>query len=79
MPKLKQYMRFHKNQRKDINMQPLTREQEDWICYQIGEWYLQWKDNIVDHHCKEKFDCSCRYHKLGYAKELLKERLCLMA
>ena len=44
-----------------------TREQEDWICYQIGEWYLEWKDKIVD---------GSALHKLGIAKEHLKTILC---
>lgn len=44
-----------------------TREQEDWICYQIGEWYLEWKNKIVSGEC-------C--HKLGIAKEHLKMILC---
>lgn len=43
-----------------------TKEQEDWICHQIGEWYLEWKNKITDR----------QEHRLGYAKELLKERLC---
>lgn len=45
-----------------------TREQEDWICYQIGEWYLEWRNCIADYK-------TCT-HSLGYAKEKLKERLC---
>ncbi len=44
----------------------LTREQQDWVCYQIGEWYLEWKNHITDGH----------QHRLGFAKEMLKERLC---
>lgn len=44
-----------------------TREQEDWICYQIGAWYLQWKDKIVAGAC---------FHNLGIAKEDLKMILC---
>jgi hypothetical protein len=45
-----------------------TYEQIDFICYQIGEWYCEWKNNITtgDGHG----------HRLGYAKELLKARLC---
>ena len=45
-----------------------TQEQKDWICYQIGDWYLVWKDILIN------FDN--RTHKLGYAKERLKEMIC---
>lgn len=40
-----------------------TDEQEDYICYMIGEWYLQWKSNICSNDGT---------HRLGYAKEQLK-------
>lgn len=43
-----------------------TREQEYWICYQIGEWYLDWKNKIV---------AGAAFHNLGFAKEELKSRL----
>ncbi len=49
------------------NYQPLTYKQEDFICWQIGEWYLYWKNNLTDPYVP---------HKLGYAKEQLKEMLC---
>ena len=42
-----------------------TREQEDWICYQIGEWYLNWKYKITP-----------GTSLLGIAAEDLKELLC---
>ena len=45
----------------------LTKEQQDWVCYQIGEWYLDWKGKIVP---------GGGEHKLGVAKEQLKIRLC---
>jgi len=46
------------------NRPEFTREQEDWICYQIGEWYLLWKNRIV---------AGAAFHNLGIAKEHLKE------
>ncbi len=42
----------------------LTTSQIDHICYQIGEWYLNWK---------EQFKTP---HNLGFAKEQLKEMIC---
>jgi len=45
-----------------------TQEQKDWICYQIGEWYLYWKPRLIDY--------KHQTHKLGYAKETLKAILC---
>lgn len=44
-----------------------TTEQEHWICYQIGQWYLDWKDKIV---------AGAAFHNLGIAKEKLKIMLC---
>lgn len=49
-------------------MKKFTKQQVDFICYQIGEWYVQWKNQLVDYDNKQ--------HRLGYAKELLKERIC---
>jgi hypothetical protein len=43
-----------------------TREQEDYICYIIGNWYIKWKDNMTDG----------TPHRLGIAKEALKEMFC---
>lgn len=45
-----------------------TREQEDWICYAIEEWYLHWKD---------KMTANNELHRLGHAKEDLKILLCV--
>lgn len=45
----------------------LTKEEEEWICYKIGQWYIDWKDKIVS-----KDVC----HRLGVAKEELKKILC---
>jgi hypothetical protein len=49
-----------------MNKPKFTREQEDWICYQIGEWYLEWKEKITP---------NMGAHKLGVAKEKLKQKL----
>lgn len=46
----------------------LTDKQKDYICYQIGEWYLKWKLNLIDY--------DSRTHKLGFAKEDLKNMIC---
>jgi hypothetical protein len=43
-----------------------THDQEEFICFQIGEWYLRWKDKITDNET----------HRLGLAKEELKKMLC---
>ena len=45
-----------------------TQEQKDWICYQIGEWYIEWKQKLVNY--------EDRTHRLGVAKELLKSKIC---
>lgn len=45
-----------------------TTEQIDHICYQIGEWYLRWKDNMATG--------EGRCHRLGFAKEQLKTMIC---
>ena len=45
-----------------------TDEQMDWICYQIGEWYIAWKHRLINFEEKT--------HRLGYAKEKLKEMIC---
>ena len=49
-------------------MRKFTKQQVDFICYQIGEWYLEWKNQLVDY--------ETRNHRLGQAKEALKERIC---
>lgn len=49
-------------------MRKFTKQQVDFICYQIGEWYVQWKNQLVDY--------ETRTHRLGQAKEALKERIC---
>lgn len=51
-----------------MNQPPkFTREQVDWICYQIGEWYFKWKSNIT---------VAGQAHRLGFAKEELKIMIC---
>ena len=49
-------------------MTPLTQEQEERICYLIGEWYLEWRKELVNYENKT--------HRLGEAKENLKKILC---
>jgi len=49
-------------------MRKFTKQQVDFICYQIGEWYVQWKNQLVDY--------ETRTHRLGYAKEDLKTIIC---
>jgi len=43
-----------------------TRKQEEWLCQAIGDWYLEWKGKIT----------NGEPHKLGIAKENLKEIVC---
>ena len=45
-----------------------TNEQKDFISYMIGEWYVAWKNKLVDYDDKT--------HRLGYAKEQLKLWIC---
>lgn len=45
-----------------------TQEQKDFICWQIGEWYVGLKDHLVNY--------DERTHCLGRAKELLKLMVC---
>lgn len=56
------YLRFERM----INS--FTNEQKDFICYQIGEWYMTWKCRIV-------VDAGVQ-HRLGFAKEQLKTMIC---
>lgn len=51
-----------------MNRPNFTQEQKNFICYQIGEWYLSVKDRLVNY--------EDRTHKLGSAKELLKAMVC---
>lgn len=44
--------------------------QVNFICEQIGEWYLEWKDKLVDN------ELGLITHRLGFAKEELKSMIC---
>ena|ERR1700679_604531 len=46
----------------------LTGKQIDHICYQIGEWYIQWKHKMW-------VDCKPNQDWLGFAKEELKQMI----
>lgn len=46
-----------------------TPEQRDFICYQIGSWYLMWTDRMWVHDKPNQ-------HYLGMAKEQLKIMIC---
>jgi hypothetical protein len=46
-----------------------TTQQIDHICYQIGEWYLQWERKMW-------VDGKPNQHWLGVAKEQLKTLIC---
>ncbi len=48
-----------------MNRPEFTREQEDWLCEIIGDWYLYWKNRICEGE-----------HRLGPAKEHLKTLIC---
>ena len=48
----------------DETIQKFTNEQIDWICYQIGEWYLLMKPLLEGQH------------NLGHMKERLKMMIC---
>lgn len=45
-----------------------TEEQKAWICDQIGDWYISWKNRLVNYEDKT--------HRLGFAKEILKTMIC---
>lgn len=52
---------------KDLKIQDsFSQEQIDFICYQIGCWYLEWKNKISPNN----------EHNLGFAKENLKTMIC---
>lgn len=44
-------------------------EQIDFICYQIGDWYIQWEGKMW-------IDGQTNQHWLGRAKEELKTMIC---
>lgn len=45
-----------------------TDEQRDHICFMIGEWYISWKNRLINWEDKT--------HRLGHAKEILKVMIC---
>lgn len=51
-----------------MNNPSFTSEQIDFICSQIGHWYQDWKYKINS--------TGETTHRLGYAKEELKSRIC---
>ena len=51
-----------------VDVCSLTPAQKEFIREKIGDWYLKWKNCLID------FDT--RTHKLGYAKEELKIMIC---
>jgi hypothetical protein len=53
-----------KNGTKEMNDPNFTSQQIDWICYQIGKWYLQMKPLLEGQH------------NLGHMKEILKMMIC---
>ena len=53
---------------KEFNSIEFTSRQKDFICHQIGEWYLGCKNDLVNYDQKT--------HRLGSAKELLKVMIC---
>jgi hypothetical protein len=55
-------------QRQDM-INSFSREQIDFICYQIGDWYCQWHDKMW-------VDGKPNQHWLGMAKEQLKIMIC---
>lgn len=53
-----------KENRKNNIQKSFTQEQLDFICYQIGDWYLMMKSLLEGQH------------NLGYMKEKLKVMIC---
>ncbi len=56
-------------ERRKAVQESFTPEQIDFICYEIGDWYLEWKNQII-------VDGQKGQHKLGIAKEHLKTMIC---
>lgn len=55
-------------ERRKAVQESFTPEQIDFICYQIGDWYIDWKDRMATGTGKQ--------HRLGIAKEHLKTMIC---
>ena len=51
-------------------LQHFTQTQQYIICSIIDEWYLEFDKQMIVN------DDGSKVHRLGYAKEKLKERLC---
>lgn len=58
-PQIKAWYERRKEMQKSF-----TREQQDFICYEIGDWYLMMKPLLEG------------THNLGYMKEKLKTMIC---
>lgn len=52
----------------EVMRQSFNKNQIDFICYQIGDWYLEWKNKMATGEGTQ--------HRLGIAKEHLKELIC---
>ena len=62
------YVSAYADAKKHVENIEFTSRQKDFICHQIGAWYLGCKNDLVN------FDE--RTHRLGSAKELLKVMIC---
>lgn len=60
-------IRLTNNRRPDF-----TEEQIDWLICLVDDWYLYWKENMTGEANKHPRPP----HKLGRAKEQLKEIIC---
>lgn len=68
---LKKYSDFMDEQINALNsLQHFTQAQQYIICSIIDEWYLEFDKQMIVN------DDGSKIHRLGYAKERLKERLC---
>ena len=50
------------------NNNSLTYDQQDRICFLIGDWYINVKNNLINYESNT--------HCLGFQKEILKCMLC---
>jgi hypothetical protein len=56
-------------QRRKAMQKSFSYEQIDFICYQTGDWYIEWQDKMW-------VDSKPNQHWLGVAKEQLKTMIC---
>ena len=63
-PQIKEWYERNKAMQKSF-----TPEQIDFICYEIGDWYIEWQDKMW-------VDGKPNQHWLGTAKEQLKTMIC---